>query len=193
MPPVCLSHIQFTPKLSLKREMINQKAFMGSTIKMIVLYKTRFWKNKGYSGETLSDCMNSSVYNARDDSRVNEKGELQPALVIFTDAGISRHWIDKSVMTKRTLEKLAEYFGPEALDPVDVHIQNWSEDENIRGGAIINFAPGLLSQVGDITEPEKRIYWAGTEMAELSQGYMDGAIRAGKKAAVDVSKELTMA
>lgn len=51
----------------------------------------------------------------------------------------------------------------------------------MRGGPVVNFPPGLLSQVGDVTEKEGRVYWVGTEMAEQAQGYMDGAIRAGKK------------
>ena len=74
MPPVSVQRIQFLPKLSREREFICQKNFMGSILKILLLYKTRFWKDKHFSGETLSDCLDSPVFNAYDDSRPKENG-----------------------------------------------------------------------------------------------------------------------
>lgn len=79
-------------------------------------------------------------------------------------------------MQQRIIDKLAQFFGEKALAPLEVHVQNWSDEEYIRGGPVANFPTGVLSQVGDISEPEGRIHWAGTEMANGGQGYMDGAI-----------------
>jgi monoamine oxidase len=50
MPPVSLNRIVFTPKLPQWREMINQKNFMGSTIKVVLLYEKDFWREQNYSG-----------------------------------------------------------------------------------------------------------------------------------------------
>jgi monoamine oxidase len=47
---------------------------MGSLIKVILLYKEQYWRNKNFSGETLSDCYDSPVMNCFDDSRTNLKG-----------------------------------------------------------------------------------------------------------------------
>lgn len=38
------------------------------------------------------------------------------------------------------------------------------------------YPPGVLTQIENIRKPEGRIHWAGTQMANISQGYMDGAI-----------------
>jgi len=49
----------------------------------------------------------------------------------------------------------------------------------------------VLSQVDDLRRPEGRIHWAGTEMATVSTGFMDGAIESGKRVAKEVLKRLT--
>ena len=93
-------------------------------------------------------------------------------------------------MELRAKEKLAEYFGPEALEPLEVHVQNWDNEPYIRGGPIGNFPPGTLSQVGKLTNPEDHIYWAGTELAYESQGFMDGAIESGVRASTQLLKDM---
>lgn len=42
--------------------------------------------------------------------------------------------------------------------------------------------------IGDaeVNEAEGRVHWAGTEMAHESQGFLDGAIQSGKRAAQEV-------
>jgi monoamine oxidase len=35
-----------------------------------------------------------------------------------------------------------------------------------------------------------RIHWAGAETAEVSNGYMDGAVRSGRRAAAEVLANL---
>ena len=52
-------------------------------------------------------------------------------------------------------------------------------------------APGLLTRYTDaVSEPVGRIHWAGTETATVFEGYMDGAVRAGERAANEVSEVL---
>lgn len=42
---------------------------------------------------------------------------------------------------------------------------------------------GVMCQMGDLKEPNGRVHWAGTELADISQGYMDGAIQSGLRVA----------
>jgi monoamine oxidase len=47
--------------------------------------------------------------------------------------------------------------------------------------------PGVLSRYGDtVRAPIGRVHFAGTETAGYWQGYMDGAVRAGERAAHEV-------
>lgn len=66
-----------------------------------------------------------------------------------------------------------------------VHWRKW-EDEIVGGAPVCLLPPGLLSQISDLRKPEGRIHWAGTEMATVSTGFMDGAIESGKRAAEEV-------
>ena len=42
----------------------------------------------------------------------------------------------------------------------------------------------------EIRKPHGRVHWAGTETSTYWTGYMDGAVRAGKRAAVEVLAKL---
>jgi hypothetical protein len=46
--------------------------------------------------------------------------------------------------------------------------------------------PGGLSHIQNLRKSEGNIYFAGTEMATVSVGYMDGAIESGIRAANEV-------
>lgn len=49
------------------------------------------------------------------------------------------------------------------------------------------FPPGTWTSLGfALRRPCGRIHWAGTETAEVWNGYMDGAISSGERAAPDV-------
>lgn len=68
---------------------------MGSYIKVILLYKRAYWKEKGLSGEILTDCTDSPLMTAFDDTKVNDKGEIQPALIVFVAGAMYRVWKDR--------------------------------------------------------------------------------------------------
>ena len=51
--------------------------------------------------------------------------------------------------------------------------------------------PGSITQYGDlIRKPFRRVHWAGTETSTYWSGYMDGAVRSGERAAVEVLEKL---
>lgn len=67
-----------------------------------------------------------------------------------------------------------------------MHWKAWEEEESIGGGPTGVFPPGVLSQIDDLRKPEGAIHWAGTELATVSMGYMDGAIESGVRAAKEI-------
>jgi monoamine oxidase len=51
--------------------------------------------------------------------------------------------------------------------------------------------PGTLSTYGPwLRRPHGRVHWAGTETSTYWTGYMDGAVRAGQRAAAEVLTHL---
>ena len=79
------------------------------------------------------------------------------------------------------------YFGERAGAPRDYFDKSWADDPWTRGcyggytppGVLLDFGPALRAPVG-------RIHWAGTETADHWNGYMDGAIESGLRAAGEV-------
>lgn len=50
--------------------------------------------------------------------------------------------------------------------------------------------PEVMTDTRSPCEPAGRIHWAGTETATVWNGYMDGAVQAGKWAAAEALAEL---
>jgi monoamine oxidase len=51
--------------------------------------------------------------------------------------------------------------------------------------------PGTLTAYGSwIRQPVGRLHWAGTETSTYWNGYMDGAVRSGERAAAEVLEAL---
>jgi len=68
---------------------------------------------------------------------------------------------------------------------------DWAAEEWTRGGPTCMFAAGGLTRFGPVLrEPAGSIHWAGTETSPIWNGYMDGAVRSGERAAAEVISRL---
>ena len=101
----------------------------------------------------------------------------------------ARVWEQRSAADRRdaVLRQFAHFFGDEALSPREVVEFNWSTEVWNRGCPVAVLAPGTLVDFGAaLREPVDRIHWAGTETSTYWNGYMDGAVRSGRRAAAEV-------
>ena len=82
---------------------------------------------------------------------------------------------------------MVRYFGTDAGSPIDYVEMLWPL-ERWTGGCYGAFFPtGVWTSYGPaLKEPIGRIHWAGTETASVWNGYIDGAISSGKRAAAEV-------
>jgi monoamine oxidase len=88
---------------------------------------------------------------------------------------------------KAVLEGFAAIVGDEALDPIDYVEQDWTLERWTKGSPIAVQVPGAVTTYGHvIRDPFGRVHWAGTETSTYWCGYMDGAVRAGERAAAEV-------
>ena len=77
--------------------------------------------------------------------------------------------------------------GPRASRPEAYHELDWSAEPWTRGCYGAHFTPGTWTDLGPILrEPVGRIHWAGTETSPVWNGYMEGAVRSGERAAGEV-------
>jgi monoamine oxidase len=93
---------------------------------------------------------------------------------------LSRPTTDRN---KLIVDCLVNLLGPEATNPVDYEDPNWPAE--VWSGCFgASMGPGIMTSLGRaIREPHGRIHWAGTETTTKWMGYLEGAIRSGKRAA----------
>jgi monoamine oxidase len=85
------------------------------------------------------------------------------------------------------LDALSRLFGPLAASPRSFAAYDWTSDPRTRGGEIAYPAPTALVQAGDLPRaPHGRVHWAGTESAHGWHGFMEGALRSGRRAATAI-------
>ena len=85
------------------------------------------------------------------------------------------------------LANFAAAFGDEAWNPTQYYEFDWPSEEWSRGGPVGYAGPGVLHDyAATLRAPVGPIHWAGTETATYWNGYMEGAVQAGERAAREV-------
>jgi monoamine oxidase len=156
----------------------------GTLMKFEAVYDVPFWRAKGLNGQAVSE--NGPIRVTFDGSPYDSSPGI---LMGFIGGHDARVWQNRPASELRTaaLQNLANYFGNEALNPQQVVTFNWSTEVWNRGCPVAVLAPGTLIDFGSaLRVPVDRIHWAGTETATYWNGYMDGAVRSGERAASEV-------
>jgi monoamine oxidase len=183
IPPTLASHIHYFPALPHRRIQLMQRIPMGHVVKCYAIYKKPFWRDAGFSGQSLADAESSLLQCTFDNSPHNAQYGI---LMGFSIAERARRLMDMPENERRqsVLHTLSQYFGSEALSPQYYLDKSWAE-ESWSGGCYTGIMPtGAWTQFGSaLREPCGRILWAGTETSEYWNGYIEGAIRSGEKAA----------
>ena len=184
VPPPLSVRIAYNPPLSAQRDALAQHMPMGSVIKWYAAYDKPFWRERGWNGYANSALPPINVcYDAT-------PPDGKPGLLVgFIDSSSALRWTSRSVDDRKKLviDRLVDFFGPEAGHPIDYEDQNWPAEVWSRGCYGASMGPGVMTTVGKvIREPHGRIYWAGTETSAKWMGYVEGAIRSGERAASEV-------
>lgn len=188
VPPAMAARIRWEPLLPANRDNLTQRMPMGATIKCLATYERSFWRDAGLSGEALSNGFPATfaIDNTSHDG-------AQAALVVFIVGRGARVWGEKPAEERRAavLAALVRWFGPEAAQPTDYVEQDWAAEPWTRGCPVSVLPPGVLRDLGTaLREPVGRIHWAGTETASAWNGYLEGAIEAAERAALEVAQAL---
>ena len=90
------------------------------------------------------------------------------------------------------LDSFARYFGDEARAADEYVEKVWAEDRvDARLLRRLRCRPASVSTTARrCASRSAAIHWAGTETATVWNGYMDGAIQSGERAAAEVLSEL---
>jgi monoamine oxidase len=185
VPPTLAGRIRYQPHLPARRDQLTQRVPMGSVIKCMAVYDQPFWRADGLSGMATSDT--GAVKVTFDNSPPSGK----PGVMLgFIEGQAARDLTHKSKRHRRAavLESLETYFGPKARTQVrDYFDKSWAEEAWTRGCYVGYYPTGVLVGYRDaIWRPVGPVHWAGTETATEWNGYMDGAVQSGERAADEV-------
>jgi monoamine oxidase len=188
VPPAVAALIDFSPVLPGMRAQLLQRFPMGTIFKCMAVYDEPFWRKEGLTGQATSDTGPVKI------TFDNSPPDGSPGVLMgFIEATDGRHYLRKSAEERKrdVLASFARYFGERARQPRSYVDKSWTEEQWSRGCYTGFTAPGVLLDYGStIREPFGRVGFAGTETASIWNGYMDGAVRSGERAAKEALAEL---
>jgi monoamine oxidase len=166
------------------RDQLTQQVPMGYVIKVHVAYPEPFWRAEGLSGSVFSlDDEVSIIFD-------NSPPDLRCGVLLGFLEGRHARRSGKLAPEERmelVLSVLARFFGSRVADPEEYVEKDWAAEEWSRGCYGGRFGTGVWTGYGQaLREPVGRVHWAGTETSEVWNGYMDGAVRSGERAAREV-------
>ena len=188
IPPTLAGRIAYDPIMPALRDQLTQRMPMGSVIKCEAVYDEPFWRKDGRSGYTNSD---TGVVQLTYDN--SPPGGTPGVLLGFVTGTAAREQGARSHSARRAsvLADFKRLFGEKAASPVRFIEHDWSTEEWTRGCYGAFLPPGVWTGYGRaLRAPVGRIHWAGTETAQEGNGYMDGAVRSGERAAAEALAKL---
>lgn len=184
IPPMLASRIHYVPPLPPSVDGVLQRMPAGSVIKVNVVYDEPFWRHDGLSGQAFDPSL--PVAWTMDNS---PPGGRPGVLAAFFEARAALRFGSASPEERRlvVLKCLGRLFGARATKPERYLELDWSAEEWTRGCYFGQMVPGAWTEFGRaLREPSGLIHWAGAETAVMWNGYLEGAVSSGERAAAEV-------
>ncbi len=188
VPPNLYSRISYDPPLPRRQHQMHQHQSLGLVIKVHAVYATPFWREDGLSGTGFS--AGSIVQEIYDNSNHEDpRGTLvgfvsdEKADAMFELSGQERR--------ERILASIADFLGPQALEPEVYYESDWASEEWTRGAYASSYDLGGLHRYGRYQRtPVGPIFWSCSDIAAEGYQHVDGAIRMGKRTAAAIHAAL---
>jgi monoamine oxidase len=183
LPPALAGRLVYHGGMTDLRDQLMQRIPQGTLRKFEAIYDKPFWRDKGLSGQAISNIGPIKVtFDA-------SPKDASPGVILgFIGGTEARIWSPRSPedRKKACLDLLAKFFGDEAQNVKAVYEKDWVADRYAIGCPVGVLPPGTLIDFGEaLRAPVGKIHWAGTETSDYWCGYMDGAVRSGERAAAE--------
>ncbi len=185
VPPAHRQGVDIAPPPPIGYQQLAQRWPQGALSKAYAAYPRPFWRDRGLSGQALSD--QGPVFITFDVS----PGADGPGILLgFVDS----RGFDALPPEQRRQQALAGFtalFGPDAENPTEYLDHCWGAEPFAPGGPTAAVPPGSWTEFGPLLrKPVGPLHWAGTETADEWTGFLDGAVRSGQRAAAEVAATL---
>ena len=187
LPPVMLPKIDFSP--GLPRDLLRALGAyrQGDVIKLLIRYPTAFWRERGWCG-TVQWSLPSGLYCGDASPSL-----ARPQLVAFIGGPLGRDWhgLSLEALRARVLPLLAAALGPEAENPLDFQAQSWVDDPWSGGGYSASIVEASARDAEALLRSgSPPLNFACSELAKVFPGYVEGALHAGRDAAIGIARRL---
>lgn len=180
VPPPLAAKIAYAPVLPEPTARLLAGRRMAASIKFHAVYPEPFWRGLGLSGQSIS--ATEAVGLTYDNTAPGGPGVLVGLAV--ADAARRLTGLGPAARDAEIRASLGRLLGPAAARPSALVVQDWQGEEWTEGCYSASYPPGGLTADGPAAGvPCGRIHWAGTETSPAWYGYMEGALRSGRRAA----------
>ncbi len=186
VPPAVSTEINYIPTVPSNQWQLMKASFMGTVVKCYAVYERPFWRKEFKNGLVAApDELTSVVF---DNSPFNgSKGILMG----FSLAEKAKQLMQHDQATRKEIVKASfiKMFGPEAANIEYYTDKSFTEEPFTKGCYAGMFPPRVITELQtSLATPFHRIHWAGTETSIQFNGYMEGAVRSGERAAREILK-----
>jgi monoamine oxidase len=161
--------------------MLNEISY-GAVTKVMIQYKRRFWDDLNWNGRMNSDLPIGYIWHAT--SHLEGEGGI---LTAYTggEPGARLSALSNEERIKAAVSEIEKLF-PASSDLIEhTETMAWNNEPFTRA-SYMALAPGdVLKHWKTLFEPAGRLFFAG-EHATAIQGYMEGAVESGQRAAANI-------
>ena len=186
--PVLAARWHWARQLPADRDQLAQRMPMGAYMKVVIAYERAWWREAGLSG--IGYCDSGPLQMVVDASTPGTAGGVLACFI--TGRAVERYGrLALGARQAAVREALTGMFGQQAAGWTAYAERDWTTEPYSRGGPVGLMGPEVMGRYGHVLRrPEGLVHWAGTDTATVWNGYMDGAIQAGERAADEVLARL---
>jgi monoamine oxidase len=182
LPATLLRRIPISPALPAQQHEAIARLKYGLGTKTLVQFARRFWRVTGRPRAFGSSLPFGAVWDG------NEEQKGRPGILSLLAGGgassLTQSMIEKGGMT--SLIASLDWLGAKNVEVMRSHRTVWEADPWVRGGYAYfdpSYDPALRLW---LPRPFGRLFFAGEHTSLRWQGYMNGAIESGRRAAAEV-------
>jgi monoamine oxidase len=177
--------IEFNPPLpDAHRRMVDELSY-GAVTKVLIEYRERFWDQQGWNGRLVTDAPIGYVWHA-----TNHVEHGHGILTAYTggDPGTQLAGLSDEDRIRCAVAEIEKLF-PGSSDLIEGTATIAWPNEPYTRGSYAAFAPGqVTAHWKTLFEPAGRLFFAG-EHAPAIQGFMEGAVESGQRAAAMITAD----
>ena len=182
VPVTTLRAIDIRPDLPVEQAKVFARLKYGRVTKSLLQFDRRFWKRKSRAAAYGTDAPSGAIWDGNEEQRGK-------AGILTLMAGGQASEDSQKILTQEGVEGLIRslsWLKPGGSELLSSHVVTWEEDPWAQGGYAY-FDPAFDPAWRPwLARPHGRILFAGEHTSIKWQGYMNGAVESGLRAAAEV-------